>query len=391
MKIAYLTEFNLNQFNPENLPRNKLGHGQKCKSIFDALSHHHSVISVHNIDKHREQTALLPKLKRRYHKLWQNTYLPWTEPQFNRDYGRQLQRQCDRINPDLILTSDSNLIAYLNTSKPIALWTDTPYAGLIDFYPGYQHLCPTSRRQLYNLDKRAFHRCQGLFFASQWAADIAQHTYQLPQQNIQVIPFGANLSTVPSSSQVDHWLRSRPNPPCKLLFIGVDWQRKGGDIALAVAQHLNQRGYPTELTLVGSQPPNSPPSFVHCAGFLNRQQPQDAAILDQLLAQSHFLLLPAQAECYGHVLCEANAFGVPVLAQDVGGIATIIRQDVNGQRFAATASISESISDYCDYIEAVFNQRQYQQLAQSARQEFETRLNWEVAATSLAHTLEGWV
>ena len=387
MKIAYLTEFNLTQLNPDTLPRNKLGHGQKCKSIFDALSHHHSVVSVHNLDKHREQTALLPKLKRRYHRLFQKTYLPWTEPQFTRDYGRQLQHQCDRLQPDLILTSDSNLIADLNLKQPIALWTDTSYAGLIDHYPGYQNLCSASRRQLYDLDRRAYQRCRGLFFASEWAADIAQSTYQLPSDKINVIPFGANLSRVPTTAQVDTWRRSRPNQPCKLLFIGVDWHRKGGDIALAVAQKLNQRGHPTELTLVGGHPPQPLPPFVHDLGFLNRKQPQDAARLDQLLAESHFLMLPSRAECYGHVLCEANAFGVPVLSSDVGGIPTVVRSGVNGQQFSSQAKAA----DYCTWIEHLWREGDYQHLAQTARQEFEARLNWEVGAATLAHHLEGWV
>ncbi|WP_159784776.1 glycosyltransferase family 4 protein [Sodalinema gerasimenkoae] len=387
MKIAYLTEFNLTQFNPQTLPRNKLGHGQKCRAIFDALNHHHSVISVHHLNKQREHSALLPKLKRRYHKLFQKTYLPWTEPQFTRDYGQQLQTECDRLNPDIILTSDSNLIAYLNLNQPIALWTDTSYAGLIDHYPGYQNLCSASRRQLYDLDKRAYQRCRGLFFASQWAADIAGEAYQLPSDKINVIPFGANLSQVPTSAQVEAWRRSRPKQPCKLLFIGVDWQRKGGDMALAVAQELNQRGYPTELTLVGCQPPHPVPSFVQSLGFLNRQQPQDAATLDRLLGESHFLILPSRAECYGHVLCEANAFGVPVLTSDVGGIPTVVRQGVNGQRFPLDATAA----DYCNWIERLLQEGGYQDLAQTARQEFEQRLNWQVGAATLAHQLEGWV
>ena len=267
MKIAYLTEFNLTQLNPKTLPRNKLGHGQKCQAIFNALNHHHSVISVHHLNKQREQRALWPKLKRRYHRLFHKTYLPWTEPRFTRDYAQQLQRHCDRLQPDLILTSDSNLIAYLNLPHPIALWTDTSYAGLIDQYPGYQNLCSASRRQLYDLDRQAYQRCRGLFFASQWAADIAQDTYQLPSDKINVIPFGANLSQVPTSAQVETWRRSRPKQPCKLLFIGVDWYRKGGDLALAIAQDLNQRGFKSELTLVGGHPPPATPALRQKSGI----------------------------------------------------------------------------------------------------------------------------
>ena len=61
------------------------------------------------------------------------------------------------------------------------------------------------------------------------------------------------------------------------------------------------------------------------------------AKLAALIASSHFLLLPTLADCFGLVLCEANAFGVPSLANDVGGVGEVVKPDVNGCLFAADA------------------------------------------------------
>lgn len=387
MRIAYLTEFDLDNFQARNYPRDKLGHGNKCFQIFQAIARQkHKIHSVHNLDKTAEHNLLAPKYKRRLYQLVNQRYFAWTEPQFNRQYARQLQQQCDRLNPDLLLTSDSNLVAYLNPKPPLALWTDTPYAGLIDFYPGYQDLCKETKQQLYQLDRLAFNQCRGLFFASEWAANIAQNTYNLSPKKIQVVPFGANLDRTPSSAEIHSTIQQRPRSPCKLLFLGVDWQRKGGDIALAVAERLNQEGYPTELILAGCQPPFELPAFVRCLGFFDRRNPAQQQAFEEQLAASHFLILPSRAECYGHVLCEANAFGVPVLATAVGGIPTVVREGLNGYTFALDAPIAE----YCDVIRTYQGQA-YLKLAKSARDEFETRLNWDVAVRQVCERLRSWV
>lgn len=389
MKLAYITEFDLD--NPESsaFPRNKVGHGNKCLQIYQAIARQNvGIVAAGTLDKTRERNALLPKLKRRAYRLRNRRYLPWTEPRFNRDYARQIQQQLAALPtpPDLLLTSDSNLVAYLAPQQPLAFWSDTSYAGLIDFYPGYDRLCRETRRHLHNLDARAYRNCRGLFFASDWAANLAQTTYDLPPEKIHVVPFGGNLDRVPSTAEIHHAIQQRPNSPCKLLFLGVDWQRKGGDVALAVAQHLNQRGIPTELTIAGAQPPTSFPPFVRSLGFLDRRNPAQRQTLTALLAESHFLLLPSRAECYGHVLCEANAFGVPVLATAVGGIPTVVRNGINGQLFALDAPVS-------DYSDAICSDRgdTYRDLAKSARREFETRLNWDVAVGQVCEQLRSWV
>ncbi|MGC9504678.1 glycosyltransferase family 4 protein [Baaleninema sp.] len=393
--LAYLTEFDLKTFNPKHCPRDKLGHWGKCHRIYRALNHPKTpIFPVGNLNKTREHTAIIPKLKRRvYQNLFKTQYLPWTEPEFNREYARQFQEKLNRLNRniDIILTSDSNLIAYLDSPKPFAIWTDTPYAGLINFYPNYQNLCRETQNQLYQMDKLALNKCQWIFFASNWAANIAIKTYQLPPQKIHIVPFGANFDFNPKFEDVEAAIASRPptpspQTPCKLLFLGVNWIRKGGNLALQVAKTLNRNGIPTELTIAGCRPPTDEPlpDFVRCVGFLDRTLEIDRQTLHRHFAESHFLILPSTAECYGHVFCEANGFGVPCLASNVGGIPTVIRDGINGKTFPRHASPS----DYCNFIAEVFSTPDsYRHFALSAFKEYQTRLNWDVAAKRVREIL----
>lgn len=62
------------------------------------------------------------------------------------------------------------------------------------------------------------------------------------------------------------------------MFSGKDWMRKGGNIAVATAEYLNQIGINTELFIVG---PSSLPKditdkkFVHFIGYINKNDKSD--------------------------------------------------------------------------------------------------------------------
>jgi glycosyltransferase involved in cell wall biosynthesis len=161
---------------------------------------------------------------------------------------------------------------------------------------------------------------------------------------------------------------------CKLLFIGVDWIRKGGDISIKAAELLNQRGIKTELDIVGCNPPGEVPSFVKVHGFVSKKTEEGRKLLDKLFKESHFLILPSRAECSGIVFAEASSFGVPSLSTRVGGIPTTIQDGRNGQTFP----LHEGHEKYCDFIERLmFSKQEYEKLAISSFREYSERLNWE--------------
>jgi glycosyltransferase involved in cell wall biosynthesis len=186
---------------------------------------------------------------------------------------------------------------------------------------------------------------------------------------------------------IDALIDRRPRDHCRMLFISVDWQRKGGPTALAVAEELNRRGLDTRLTVVGCEPESeSPlPPFVDALGFISKRTDEGQRRLSELLGGSHFFLLPTRADCTPIVYCEAAAFGLPSLATRTGGVPSVIRDDVNGQLFDLDASAGA----YADYVERVFRDEQaYRKLACGAFQEYRSRLNWDVAGAHVAELLE---
>ena len=110
-------------------------------------------------------------------------------------------------------------------------------------------------------------------------------------------------------------------------------------------------------------------------GFLDKNDPEQRERLQQALATADALVLPTRFEAYGIVLCEAAAYGIPVLATRTGGIPTIVQEGVTGFLFDPAAGGAA----YADAImELVREPQRWQAMRQAARARYEGTLTWEV-------------
>lgn len=157
-------------------------------------------------------------------------------------------------------------------------------------------------------------------------------------------------------------------------------------MALEVARQLNQNGLETELLVVGCRPKEEDlPDFVKLYGFINRAEPEGRRQFEQLFCSTHFLILPTRADTFGIVLSEANSFGLPALATQVGGIPTLLREGKNGKAFPLDAPAAA----YCEFVLThMADLNRYRQLATSAYQEFCTRLSWSAAQQQVQRYLD---
>jgi glycosyltransferase involved in cell wall biosynthesis len=281
---------------------------------------------------------------------------------------------------DAILSPSPIPIAYLERKEPLFLWTDAPFCGLLDFYPEFarENMCSASVKAGLEIDRAVLERCTLAIYSSDWAAQSAINYHGIPAEKVKVIPFGANIQGSPDRDQIQKIIDERSRQCLRLLFIGVDWERKGGATALAAAKAVHERGVEVELTIVGCQPPEGEavPDFVKCLGFIGKDTPEGRAALNHLLAESHILIVPSQAECYGLVFAEAHAFGVPCAATGVGGIPTIVKDGVTGRLFTLEASPEI----WADWLCQTFNAPgRYREMAMAAYARYHDLLNWDVA------------
>jgi glycosyltransferase involved in cell wall biosynthesis len=136
------------------------------------------------------------------------------------------------------------------------------------------------------------------------------------------------------------------------------------------------------------------PAFVKIIGFANKSilanlkfaksAKYETEFLYRTISESHFLILPTRADCSPVTICEANSFGVPCLATNIGGIPTLIKPNLNGMLFNKDADINE----YCQYIYRLFiNYAKYKELALSSFDMYKSRLNWNIAGEKVRRLL----
>jgi len=375
MKIAYVTTYDASDVH---------GWSGLGFHLANALKKERAEMDfIGNLNIRHDRLTRIKKLF--YSKALGQRYQYQREPWVAEGYADQIE---SRLDPsiDCIVSPGSIPIARIRSKIPTVIYTDATFAGMVGFYDDFSNLCAETIRNGHRLEQEALSSCSLAVYSSDWAAKTAIENYSVDPRKVRVIPFGANVDSNRTREDVKMMIRSRPKDVCRLLFIGVDWQRKGGPLALEIADRLNKAGLKTELHIAGlRQPPVDPlPDFVIDHGFISKSTPEGRTKLDQLIAGSHFMVLMSKAEAYGLVLCEANSFGVPDIASNVGGIPTIIRDEINGKVFPPEASAP----DIALYIANLFSDYdRYEDLALTSFGEYQQRLNWNISGQRLMNIL----
>jgi glycosyltransferase involved in cell wall biosynthesis len=273
-------------------------------------------------------------------------------------------------------------IAYLDVKTPIFFYTDATFDEMIDYYPSYVNLCQETLNKGFEAEKKALENARISFYASDWAAQSAIKHYNISPDKVKVIPFGANIFEELSETKIQENISTRSTAECHLLFIGVDFIRKGGNLAFEVAQKLNQNGIKTTLHVVGivDLPNEFNTYFVKNYGYVNKNQTEGKVIFNKLFSESHFLIVPSEAEAYGLVYCEANAHGIPAIGTNTGGIPTIIKNDINGWIFNKENFVDNAYNQIKSLIQSP---ELYNQMAKKSFDEYRNRLNWSVSGKNI--------
>lgn len=296
-----------------------------------------------------------------------------------REYAREARQRLSGHPFDLIVApAGETLVAFLETDIPILLVEDATYGQLLDYHQEYSGLMKRSVYELQMIEKLALDKAKFVVSSSRWAANSVTKDYFVDAQKVYMVPFGANLESPPPEEMI---AKKKKSGTCRLLFVGNNWQRKGGDIAFETLMKLEEMGIQAELIVCGCIPPAS---FSHpkmkVMPFLDKNDERQRKELERLYIMSDFLLLPTRNECFGIVFCEASAFGLPAIATNTGGVSGVVSDGETGYLLPHSAR-GEA---YADVIAKVYQDDQlYNSLVRASRTAFEERLNWDAWGSTI--------
>jgi glycosyltransferase involved in cell wall biosynthesis len=308
--------------------------------------------------------------------------------------ARAVRREIARVKPDAVLSISSQCVAYLDRpGVPVFLFSDAPYMAFCETYARWDP--PPLRIEEFSAEEAAAgRRMDGLCFGSEWACREAKRLYGLQDDaKLHVTPLGANW--VPAEGREETLARiagrvERLMDEIELLFLGRDWERKGGALAVEVAAKLRASGRRVRLHVVGCGPElgdaAGPDGFVTVYGPLYQSDPEQGGRLAELFMRSHFLIVPTLAECFGVAFAEAQAFGLPPISRAVDAVPSIIRDGETGLLFGVDAG-AEAYAERI--LELVHRPEEYRAMARRAREWFEERLTWERTAEGIVAAISG--
>ena len=152
-----------------------------------------------------------------------------------------------------------------------------------------------------------------------WVGQSLKEDWGVPSDKITPLSPGVDLTLF------------RPGPakrsgggPVRLLFVGGDFQRKGGDLLLRWARETRV-SVSWDLHLVTRDPVPPMPGVQVYHGVAN-----NSLELVTLYQSSDIFVLPTRADCYSLVAMEAMACGLPVIISRLGGIPEIVADGETG-------------------------------------------------------------
>ena len=333
---------------------------------------------THNIDVEWIQVNRFTNLESKFFLAIENLHKKIFNRGFNRNHfiakaflaSKKLQKTLKNSDADLIFAPTTITdLAFLNTDKPIIYLNDATFDQLLNYYGGMSGFGWLSKKTTVFIEKLALQKSDFLIFSSNWAAKHAEDFYQIPKDKIEVIKFGSNTTAPDKIVEKDY------SGEITFLFLGVEWERKGGQIALDAIKILRDRNYPVKLQVVGCIPPVEEAEAMNVIPFLNKNNPEEARQIFNFLQNSHFMFMPTRADCTPISFCEAASYGLPVISTDTGGVAAVVEPGETGILLPLNASAEQ----YADEIEILLqNPEQIRALSQNAREKYEKELNWSV-------------
>lgn len=275
--------------------------------------------------------------------------------------------QCDI----LFFPRGAQVMKYLQCDKPFIYYSDATFQLLCGYY--WKPLTKWQYRVGNSLESYAILNSRINIRASRWAADSVVHDYGYDLDHTYVLGFGANLEEGDMKPVVPYSGQGRLN----ILFSGVDWKRKGAEIAIRTVELLNERGVDAHLYLVGlrsvPEPYQNHP-YVENVGYLNKSIPEQYDIYVQTVRKCHLFLLPTRAECAGIVFGECSAYGIPIYTYDTGGIGDYVFNGENGFRLPVTA-VSD---DFANIIMETLSPEKQRKLHENSLKMYKNSLNWGI-------------
>lgn len=219
---------------------------------------------------------------------------------------------------------------------PHFLYTDHTYLANLRYSGRSRSSLPVSSAWR-DMERDLYRYASDVFTSSGFAAESVRDDYDVPVDRVHAVHSGIN-TPFPASVDVSDRTGRR------ILFVAVEWERKGGPELFDAFQQVLRVHPDAELHIVGRVP-----DIRHSQVFCHDRMP--VAQVAAHYAGADVFCLPSRVDPSASVLAEAASFALPVVATTVGGNAERVLEGETGflvspgNSQALAAALSQLLSD----------------------------------------------
>lgn len=308
-----------------------------------------------------------------------STYRParraWVERFFKSNLAVELRsRRADRrlaeIDSPFDVVFQTHALFAVDDPRAV-LYVDCTHRQSAEQWPDWNPLSGRALRRWYARERRQYRRAAHVFSFSQETRDSLVEDYDVPEERVSVVGAGVNFDRLPQLSS------PRPSGPPTVLFVGNDFERKGGPRLLEAFRVVRERIPDARLRLAGVPHGIPEQPGVEVLGRVGSRE-----AMSQLYAEASVFCLPTAFDPFPLVLLEAMGHGLPCVVTPSCGIVEMVSDRDNGRILSSVHPSVEELATVL--VELLSDPQACARLGERGRRRVDERFRWSHVVDSMA-------
>lgn len=292
-----------------------------------------------------------------------------------------------RENIDVVVQIGATFEVAATRGVPYVLFCDSNIElareGIASGFSDANHLGPKELEAVWERERRFYQRVSRIFTMSDRLRRTFIETFSIPQERVQTVYPGPNLRVGAVQQGAVSAERSSPT----VLFIGRDFERKGGNELLRAFERVRLQMPEARLVLIGpgvrpaTLPPDSP--GIDFWGYVDTSSPVGREKLASAYAGARVFCLPTRFEPFGIVFLEAMRYALPCVGPRLWAVPEIVEDGVTGLLFAP-----DDVDGLAScLLELLQSPERAVQMGAAGRRRLESQFSWDLLAETMEHAL----
>ncbi|MDE6832273.1 MAG: glycosyltransferase family 4 protein [Muribaculaceae bacterium] len=222
-----------------------------------------------------------------------------------------------------------------------------------------------------NLQIDYYRSAAGILYMGRWMTEFMRREYPQLKDKIHHVGAGINLDY----KKIRPSTEKRNN---RILFVGRDFKRKGGEKVIEAFKLLKGKVTDLELHVAGPSvdPMQTPTDGYHFYGDISYDKVQE------LMNMCDLFCMPSYFEAYGLVFIEALVFGLPCIGRNCCEMPYFIEEGITGELVD-----TDDASELAGKISKILQNEDYRRNVVQRRDSYIKEYSWDAVASRMANII----